>query len=295
MIRKLALSATVAAAMTVAAMAAERATFVMADGSRHSGEVVFHGSANRNIIDNNANLGDNGQEQSYSMDQLAMIDFSGDQPSAADFQQLPAENGNLLVLRNGYNQAGKLVNIVNGTTVQWQNAAGQTQEYAIRDVARIYLNPGAVRRLYPQFASIAPAPAAAATSGLASPGATDNQPVPQGSVRVPANQQWVPAGVMVKKGQRLVFSATGQVQISPDAAHVATPDGNPAVQTPGVPVPNMPVGGLIGRIGNGAPFPIGSNRQPITMPEDGLLMMGVNDTNVTDNAGSFVVQITPSL
>src|SRR5689334_9554984 len=95
MIRKLALSATVAAAMTIGAMAAERATFVMSDGTRHSGEVVFHGSENRNIIDNNANLADNGREQSYSMDQVAMIDFSGDQPSAADFQQLPAESGNL--------------------------------------------------------------------------------------------------------------------------------------------------------------------------------------------------------
>jgi len=293
MIRKLALSATLAVAMITAAVAAEHATFVLADGSRHSGDVVFHGGGNRNIIDNQANLGENGQEHSYSMDQLALIDFAGDQPSVAEFQQLPAENGNLLVLRNGLAQQGKLMNLVNGTTVQWQNASGQTQDYAIHDVSRIYLNASAARRIYPQFASVAPAPAAAATSGIGSGVATDSQPVASGSVRVPANQQWIPTGVSVKKGQRLAFAASGQVQFSPDPAHVATPDGNPNIQTAGLPVASMPVGGLVGRVGNGAPFPIGSNRQPIAMPDDGQLMLAVNDTNVNDNAGSFVVQILP--
>ena len=62
--------------------------------------------------------------------------------------QNPAEQGNLIVLRNGYAQPGKLINLVNGTTVQWQNASGQTQEYAIHDVSRIYLNPTAARRVY---------------------------------------------------------------------------------------------------------------------------------------------------
>jgi hypothetical protein len=293
MIRKFALGATIAVAMTTALLAAERATFVLTDGSRHSGDVVFHGGGNRNIIDNQANLAENGQEHSYSMDQLALIDFSGDQPSIAEFQQLPAESGNLLVLRNGYAQQGRLMNIVNGTTVQWQNASGQTQDYAVHDVSRIYLNPSAARRIYPQFASVAPAPAAAATSGIASGVGTDSQPVPAGSVRVPANQQWVPTGVTVKKGQRLAFAASGEVHFSPDPSHVANADGNPNVQTAGVPVPAMSVGGLIGRVGNSAPFPIGSNRQPIAMPDDGQLMLAVNDTNVNDNTGSFVVQILP--
>ena len=37
-------------------LAAERATFILTDGSRQSGLVAFHGTGNRNIIDNFLNL-----------------------------------------------------------------------------------------------------------------------------------------------------------------------------------------------------------------------------------------------
>ncbi len=54
----------------------------------------------------------------------------------------------------------------------------------------------------------------------------------------------------------------------------------------------MPAGGLIGKVGNSAPFPIGSNSQPITMPADGRLMLGVNDNEIGDNSGAFSVVVT---
>ena len=53
----------------------------------------------------------------------------------------------------------------------------------------------------------------------------------------------------------------------------------------------MGVGGLVGRVGNSAPFPIGSNSSGITMPADGRLMLGVNDDNLNDNSGAFFVRI----
>jgi hypothetical protein len=288
MIRHMVLAATMAAGMTAAALAAERATFVLTDGSRQSGEIVFHGSGNRNIIDNFLNLGQSGApDKTFPMDQVAMIDFDNGQPSPAEFQQLPAGGGeHLLVLRNGSVQRGKLANLINGDTVQWQNEAGQTQQYAIRDVSRVYLNPDAARRIYPQVASAAgPQTQAQGTSG------TVDTAVPSGGIRIPGNQQWVPTGVMVRKGQRVAFAASGQVHFSGEAAHVSGPDGNPSVQTAGVPVGGMAVGGLIARVGNSQPFPIGSNRSPITMPETGMLMLGINDTNVADNSGEFVVQL----
>ena len=52
----------------------------------------------------------------------------------------------------------------------------------------------------------------------------------------------------------------------------------------------MGVGGLVARVGNSAPFPIGSNTNGITMPADGRLMLGVND-DILDNSGAFYVQI----
>jgi hypothetical protein len=53
----------------------------------------------------------------------------------------------------------------------------------------------------------------------------------------------------------------------------------------------MPIGGLIFRVGNGAPSSIGSNNQPIVMPADGRLYLGVNDDQFSDNTGAFVVTI----
>ena len=54
----------------------------------------------------------------------------------------------------------------------------------------------------------------------------------------------------------------------------------------------MPVGGLIGRVGNSAPFAIGANTQAIRMPANGTLMLGVNDNELGDNTGFFTVGIT---
>jgi hypothetical protein len=51
---------------------------------------------------------------------------------------------------------------------------------------------------------------------------------------------------------------------------------------------------LIGKVGNSAPFPIGSNTQPIVMPADGRLMLGVNDNDWSDNSGFFSVVVTKS-
>jgi len=276
------------ACLAVPLAAAERATFVLTDGSRQSGLVAFHGTGNRNIIDNYANLAEAGAaDKTIPLDQIAVIDFAGGDPAVGEFQQLPGDNSHLLVLRSGGMQRGRLQNLVNGDTVQWQNEAGQPQQYAIRDVARIFLNSEASRRLFPSQAS-----AATAAPPVAASHAADEDAVSGGAVRVNANQPWVSTGLRVLKGQRVKFASSGQVHFSPDGAHVSGPDGNPSVPVSNLPVGEMAVGGLIGRVGDSAPFPIGSNQLAIQMPASGLLMLGVNDTNVSDNSGFFAV--TPS-
>ena len=51
-------------------------------------------------------------------------------------------------------------------------------------------------------------------------------------------------------------------------------------------------GALIGRIGNGAPFGIG-NQTSVPMPASGELYLGINDDQVADNTGGFVVDVKP--
>jgi len=272
----------VACAATTAFAANERATFILTNGERATGAVVHHGGSDLNLIDNNLNLGlENGQEKSYAEDQVAVIDFAGGQPSATELQKIPA-SGQVLVLRNGETQAGSFVNLVHGDTLLWRNQSGQQQQYAIRDVARVYLNPQAARIAY----NAPNTPAAVGTSG--SEAAPPAQP---GEVRVQANQAWTDSGIQVKKGDRVSFTASGQIAFGTSAGQTSGPDGNGSMHRPDYPVPVMPVGGLIGRVGNSAAFPIGSNTQAIVMPADGRLMLGVNDNELGDNSGYFSVTV----
>ena len=88
---------------------------------------------------------------------------------------------------------------------------------------------------------------------------------------------------------------SGQIRVSSAGDATAGPDGAANFQGQNrakYPVPVMPVGGLIGRVGNSRPFPIGANSQPITMPENGKLYLGINDDEVSDNSGTFTVTIS---
>jgi hypothetical protein len=114
----------------------------------------------------------------------------------------------------------------------------------------------------------------------------------QGTVQVNANQQWTSTGINVRAGDFQVFRASGRINFGQGATQNAGPDGNDSLKNNAYPVSAMPVGGLIGRVGNSAPFPIGSNTQPIRMPADGTLMLGVNDNELGDNSGFFSVAIT---
>jgi hypothetical protein len=114
------------------------------------------------------------------------------------------------------------------------------------------------------------------------------------TVRVEANPGWTDTGIAVRGGDRVTFHATGQITYGHTPGQTAGPDGNAQVKKNSYPVGGMPVGGLVGRVGNGAPFPIGSNTQPITMPADGRLTLGVNDDEVGDNSGFFSVVVTRS-
>jgi hypothetical protein len=263
---------------------AERATFILTDGDRKSGPVVFHTASRENLINGSLNLGAaDGKEQAFPVDQVAVIDFVGGRPQRAELQALPSDGGTqVLVLRTGgAQQLGRFINMVGGDTIRWQNQAGEQQQYAIRDVSRIYLNPQSARTIW--NANGTGQRAAVATSGTA---------FKRGATRVEANHPWTDTGISVKKGDRVAFRATGQVKWVPSPGDITGPDGNDSLRRQDYPVTAMPVGGLIGKVGSSAPFPIGSNTQPIVMPAAGRLMLGVNDNVFTDNSGYFSVVIT---
>jgi hypothetical protein len=90
----------------------------------------------------------------------------------------------------------------------------------------------------------------------------------------------------------VAFSASGDIMVAPGVSSGA--GGTPALSSAQYPVRTAPAGALIAKVGNSAPFVIGSNNQPINMPADGRLMLGINDDGFGDNTGSFSVTITPT-
>jgi hypothetical protein len=261
------------------ALAAERATFVLTNGERKSGEVVFHGGRAANFIDGQLNLGDNGKEQSYPIEQVALIDFTGGTPATDELAKVPA-GGQIVFTRDGNAVPGRFVNIVRGDTLVWENASGQEQQFPVRNVARVYLNPQAARTV---FNYNGPAGAAVGTSGATLNGRT---------VQVNANQPWTDTGIDVNVGDKVAFQANGEITFGRSAGMTATPDGNPGFHDAKYPDPKVPVGALIGRVGQkGQPFGIGSQAQPLPMPASGRLYLGVNDNDYSDNSGSYSVVV----
>ena len=187
--------------------------------------------------------------------------------------------GQMLVMRDGSTQQGRFVNMIGGETLLWDNAGGQRQQYAIRDVSRVYLNPESARTVFNgrgrQNTAVATAGQMAGTS-----------------VRVDAKQAWTDTGITVNAGDRVVFNASGQIAFGRGSSQTSDPNGNPAERRANYPDPTVPVGALLGKIGNSAPFAIGMQTQPLGMPASGRLMLGINDNELGDNSGFYTVTVT---
>jgi hypothetical protein len=110
------------------------------------------------------------------------------------------------------------------------------------------------------------------------------------TVRVMANKAWTDTGIIVNAGDRVAFQASGEIAYGRSPGQTATPDGG-AERRANYPDPTVPVGALIGKIGNSAPFAIGTQTQPLGMPASGRLMLGVNDSELADNSGFYSVVV----
>jgi len=101
---------------------------------------------------------------------------------------------------------------------------------------------------------------------------------------------WTNSGLVVRRGQRLRISATGRVNLG--AKGSSTADGLPSVPDREKLMRTQPTGGLIAVIGddNDEFIFIGSSRDFVAQ-RDGVLFLGVNEGNLSDNSGTFEVVI----
>ena len=113
------------------------------------------------------------------------------------------------------------------------------------------------------------------------------------NVRVRADNSsngWTNSGLVVRRGQRLRINATGRINLG--ANRFGTPDGLPNVQDREKLMRTQPTGGLIAVIGddNDDFIFVGSSRDFVAQ-RDGVLFLGINEGNLSDNTGTFEVVI----
>jgi hypothetical protein len=279
--RLLAFVLLVAATAAVAA-SAERATFVLTNGQRVSGELTYKGGTVYTL-----------DGRDYPSNEVAVIAFVDGDPPVDELRKLPERvarehERDLFVMRDGSAVQGKLYHIAkDGSSVSFDplgtTGVGDRRTVPSNQIARIYINAPKAREVYASRLSAESTPGAVPTTG-------EGQ-----AITVQANQAWTDTGINVRRGQPMIFTTTGEIQVG--AGRNAGADGtDPAGgNTARYPVRSMGLGGLIGRVGNSAPFSIGSNSQPIRMPAAGRLFLGVNDDHHPDNSGTFSVAVKSAI
>ncbi len=278
MMNRLVAVCVLAAATAVVAVGAERATFVLTNGQRVSGELTYKGGTVYTL-----------DGRDYPADQVAVIDFVGGEPPADELRKLPASvtrehERDMFVMRNGDIVQGKLYHIAaDGSSISFDplgtTGVADRRTVPSNQIARVYIDAPKARTVYASVLNPG-TPSAVATSG-------EGQ-----TVTVEGSQAWTDTGINVRRGQPMTFTVSGEIQVGPGrpatAAGIAAAEGE---TTNRYPIPGMGLGGLIGRVGNSAPFRIGTNNQPIRMPASGRLFLGINDDHAPDNSGSFSVAV----
>jgi len=214
----------------------------------------------------------NGSERRIPQNDVAVIDFAGSSMSDADWAKVP-EGEQRVMLKSGETINGQLVDIGGSSPLKLTvRTSSGDREISSSEVNHIVL--------------------ARPSNAIATSGSNLQAPTGNG-ISVSAKQAWTATGLTVRKGEVLSINATGEVQLSTDTNDVATPFGSKSGRkATNAPLPSVPAGALIGRIGsNGQPFGIGSGVQ-VPMPAAGQLFLGINDDGFEDNQGEYRVDIT---
>jgi len=105
-----------------------------------------------------------------------------------------------------------------------------------------------------------------------------------------ANNGWTNSGLVVRKGQRLRISASGRVSLG--RGRFSTPVGLATISDNEKLMRNEPTGALIAVIGDdNDDFILVGPRRDFVAQRDGVLFLGVNEGDLTDNTGSYDVVI----
>lgn len=274
-------------ALAAAQAFAQSGTVVMRNGDRVQAQVLDMGrSFTFNV---------NGQKRRVPIGDVVLIDFAGDgrNVSLEEVTKVNSANGGYVVMRNGEQFSASLQDLTGDPLIA---VFSNGRRVSLSDVARIYT--GSVSNVPGFPTQSASNPAVTTPMPEAPPWARDRRrdrsdaPRNARTVVVPSNVQWTNTGFNVSRGQYLRFEPSGEIRLSTNGEDIARPAGALSFRhAERATIPTIPVGALIGRIGNGQPFPIGDTTNAFDMPDSGRLFLGVNDDHVNDNTGNYVVKV----
>jgi len=259
-------------------------TFILTNGERVSGAVASSSAPSSGMPQGELNLERaDGEELSFGLEQVAVIDYVGGTPSAEELAALPGDpNDQMVMLRDGNYWHGRFEDL-RPRELRWR--AGGRQEIASVDrIRRIYLNVGRAKSIFGQGNAAQPPGTVVPPTNAGGWRGTE-----AGPIRVAGNQAWTNSGLNVRRGDRLRFTVTGQIRVNGRQASTAA--GLPGAKPRGLPLPDQPFGMLIAKIGDERAFPIGDMSAALTMTANGRLWFGINDNAVGDNSGEFVVNV----
>jgi hypothetical protein len=239
---------------------------LLTDGQTLRGRVA---SIRRNAIEL-ADASRRGAARRLNFDQVAAIDFSGRDLTHAGEDWAPPSRGrreHVLVFRDGRQLRGRFLGeasqVSTGeTSYLFREQGGRLVTFTAAEADRLYLTDGGGARRAREIA-------------------------------IHANRPWTRTGLHVNEGDLVSFSARGEVTLSSNESDLANPAGAySGRRAPQGPQADAAAGALLGRV-NGVPFVIG-DQHDVRMPASGELELGVNDDHFDDNAGHFMVSVSPA-
>jgi hypothetical protein len=119
-----------------------------------------------------------------------------------------------------------------------------------------------------------------------------NSAVREADVLVQAKNDWTSTQLQVQRGARIRVSAAGVVQLDKTGQKTASPAGIEAPDR-GKLLPDKPTGGLIAVIGDdNDDFIFVGQDGEFVAARDGLLFLSINESELSDNSGTFQVRVT---
>jgi len=289
---------------------AQTATVVTQSGQRFRGQVVSMGDTYGNYGNSGSAVvvRANGRDRRIPVEDVTFIDFTGNGNVPQNEMARANESyDGLVILRDGRAVSGQVVDLQNNRAVISTQSGDRT--IPLNQVARVYFSGNNIasneyggydnRRRSgtdPYYGQDPSGNYGGYRRNDQYDGQYDQYPNSNGAMRritIPSNQAWTNGGIDVRRGDVIHFRASGNVSLSHNPGDYGTPAGaNDGRLAGNSPLPGVTGGLLIGRVGNSRPFAIGAESD-ITMPANGRLYLGVNDDDVGDNSGNFVVEITP--